>query len=137
MELGGLTPPTRSTRPCRPGGSDKADEIYQLIPDFGGFLVKANSEGQPGPRGLRPQPRRRAPTCWPTRWRRHGGMRDVARLRVRPRSAGRPRQAGLPEFTPLDGKFRANVLLQVKNGRSTSSHASPSARCSAPCRRRP
>ena len=45
----------------------KADEIYGFIPDFGGFLVKANSEGQPGPQDYGRTARRRAPTCWPTR----------------------------------------------------------------------
>ena len=40
------------------------------------------------------------------------------------------------EFKPLDGRFRDNVLVQVKNGRSISSRASRSIRCSAPCRAR-
>ena len=39
----------RSTPPCARGGRQKSDEIYRALPDFGGFLVKANSEGQPGP----------------------------------------------------------------------------------------
>ena len=50
MELGGL----KTADPFDVGVADwwkkKADEIYSIIPDFGGFLVKANSEGQPGPR---------------------------------------------------------------------------------------
>ena len=45
----------RSRRPrgARPGGGTRSDEIYATIPDFGGFLVKANSEGQPGPQDYR------------------------------------------------------------------------------------
>ncbi len=49
IEIGGLKTADPLTRPCRAWWQAKADEIYKLIPDFGGFLVKANSEGQPGP----------------------------------------------------------------------------------------
>ena len=94
IEIGGL----KTADPLDPGVAawwkDKADEIYAVIPDFGGFLVKANSEGQPGPAGLRPHPRGR---------REHAGRRgrparrrrDVARLRVLERGARRPREAGV------------------------------------------
>jgi alpha-glucuronidase len=51
--------PIRSIPACAQCWQDKADEIYRIIPDFGGFLVKANSEGQPGPAGFRPQSCRR------------------------------------------------------------------------------
>jgi alpha-glucuronidase len=44
----------------------KADEIYAAIPDFGGFLVKANSEGSPA-RRITTAPMPMAPTCWPQR----------------------------------------------------------------------
>jgi alpha-glucuronidase len=47
--LGGLTNANPNNPEVRKWWKDKADEIYKLIPDFGGFLVKANSEGQPGP----------------------------------------------------------------------------------------
>jgi alpha-glucuronidase len=94
---------------------DKADEIYRLIPDFGGFLVKANSEGQPGPQdyerthadGANVLADAVAP---------HGG---IVMYRAFVYDAGvdpdRVKRA-YKEFVPLDGKFRDNVLVQVKNG---------------------
>lgn len=93
---------------------EKADEIYRLIPDFGGFLVKANSEGQPGPmdfgrthadganmlaRALRP----------------HGGIVMWRSFVYSPIDADRAKQAYM-EFQPLDGKFDSNVIIQIKNG---------------------
>ena len=50
MELGGLKTADPLNAEVAAWWKQKADEIYKLIPDFGGFLVKANSEGQPGPR---------------------------------------------------------------------------------------
>ena len=93
----------------------KADEIYALIPDFGGFVVKANSEGQPGPQdygrthadGANVLADALAP---------HGG---AVMLRAFVYDADvdsdRVKRAYL-EFVPLDGKFRENVFVQVKNG---------------------
>lgn len=92
----------------------KADEIYSLIPDFGGFLVKANSEGQPGPmdfgrthaeganmlaRALRP----------------HHGIVMWRAFVYSPIDADRAKQAYM-EFQPLDGRFDPNVIIQIKNG---------------------
>lgn len=92
----------------------KADEIYALIPDFGGFLVKASSEGQPGPQDYgRTHPEGAnmlADVLAP-----HGG---IVMWRAFVYSAGgqdRARQA-YDEFVPFDGAFRPNVCLQVKNG---------------------
>jgi alpha-glucuronidase len=93
----------------------KADEIYSLIPDFGGFLVKANSEGQPGPqaygRSHADGANMLADALAP-----HGGT-VIWRAFVYSGASGddRAKQA-FAEFKPLDGKFRANVILQVKNG---------------------
>ncbi|MHA4866493.1 alpha-glucuronidase family glycosyl hydrolase [Duganella sp. PWIR1] len=96
----------------------KADEIYKSIPDFGGFLVKANSEGQPGPQDYQ---------------RNHADGANMLAAAVAPhkgivmwrafvyapkgshRADDRARQA-YEEFKPLDGAFAANVLVQVKNG---------------------
>lgn len=68
IELGGLA----TADPLDPGvrrwWRDKVDEIHARIPDFGGFLVKANSEGNPA-RRITVVPMPTAPTCWPTRWR--------------------------------------------------------------------
>jgi len=93
----------------------KSDEIYRAIPDFGGFLVKANSEGQPGPRDYH---------------RSHADGANMLAAAVAPHGGivmwrafvyadtdpdDRAKQA-YTEFKPLDGKFAANVIVQVKNG---------------------
>jgi alpha-glucuronidase len=94
---------------------DRADEIYKAIPDFGGFLVKANSEGQPGPQdykrthadGANVLADAVAPHGGIVMWRAFVYDADVDPDRVK--------RAYL-EFVPLDGKFRDNVFVQVKNG---------------------
>ncbi len=94
----------------------KAKEIYQLIPDFGGFLVKANSEGQPGPGDFN---------------RSHADGANMLADALKPykgivmwrcfvyganhKGEDRVKQA-VSEFKPLDGLFRDNVILQTKNG---------------------
>lgn len=93
----------------------KADEIYRLIPDFGGFLVKANSEGQPGPQtygrthaeGANMLADALAPHRGTVIWRAFFYSGEA--------QEDRARQA-YDEFQPLDGKLRPNVILQVKNG---------------------
>jgi alpha-glucuronidase len=93
----------------------KADEIYSYIPDFGGFLVKANSEGQPGPQNYNRThadgANMLADAVAP-----HGGI-VMWRAFVYDNNVpdDRAKQA-YNEFVPLDGKFRKNVLIQVKNG---------------------
>jgi len=93
----------------------KVDEVYRLIPDFGGFQVKANSEGQPGPQDYGANhddgANMLADALEP-----HGGMvlwrafvYDVTVDADRAKCASK-------EFEPLDGKFRSNVLVQAKNG---------------------
>jgi alpha-glucuronidase len=93
----------------------KADEIYNRIPDFGGFLVKANSEGQPGPRtyngthadGANMLAAAVAP---------HNGI-VMWRAFVYDMKPGYDRAgAAYENLQPFDGKFAPNVLLQVKNG---------------------
>ncbi len=92
----------------------KADEIYASIPDFGGFLVKANSEGQPGPQDY---------------GRSHADGANMLAAALGDRGTviwrafvyraeddtDRTMQA-YAEFAPLDGQFADNVILQVKNG---------------------
>ena len=93
---------------------DKADEIYAAIPDFGGFLVKANSEGQEGPQdhgrthadGANMLAEALAP---------HGGIVMWRAFVYDPTSDDRARQA-VEEFQPLDGQFLDNVIIQIKNG---------------------
>ncbi|KQQ45122.1 alpha-glucuronidase [Duganella sp. Leaf126] len=96
---------------------NKADEIYRAIPDFGGFLVKANSEGQPGPQdyhrshadGANMLAAALAPHHGIVMWRAF-----VYAPHPDPKT-DRARQA-YEEFKPLDGKFASNVIVQVKNG---------------------
>ncbi len=93
----------------------KVKEIYKYIPDFGGFLVKANSEGQPGPQDY---------------GRNHADGANMLAKAVKPFGGivmwrafvyddnvpvDRSKQA-YNEFTPLDGDFLDNVMVQVKNG---------------------
>ena len=94
----------------------KADEIYKIIPDFGGFLVKANSEGQPGPfdydRSHADGANMLADALKP-----HGGivMWRCFVYGAKHKGEDRVKQA-VSEFQPLDGQFRDNVILQTKNG---------------------
>jgi alpha-glucuronidase len=93
----------------------KVEEIYEFIPDFGGFLVKANSEGQPGPQNYNRThadgANMLADAVAP-----HGGI-VMWRAFVYDNNVpdDRAKQA-YNEFVPLDGKFRKNVIIQVKNG---------------------
>ena len=92
----------------------KVAEIYSLIPDFGGFLVKANSEGEPGPmdfgRTHADGANMLADALAP-----FGGIVMWRAFVYAPNSPDRACQA-YDEFMPLDGQFRDNVILQVKNG---------------------
>ncbi|MDO4801330.1 MAG: alpha-glucuronidase, partial [Prevotellaceae bacterium] len=92
----------------------KVDEIYTLIPDFGGFLVKANSEGQPGPmdfgRTHADGANMLADVLVP-----HKGIVMWRAFVYAANSPDRASQA-YEEFMPLDGKFHDNVILQIKNG---------------------
>lgn len=93
---------------------DTADSIYSIIPDFGGFLVKADSEGQPGPfrynRDHAEGANVLAHALEP-----HGGLVIWRAFVYSPEQEDRFREA-YDEFLPLNGKFRDNVILQVKNG---------------------
>ena len=93
--------------------SDKVNEIYMKIPDFGGFLVKANAEGQPGPQDYNRTHADGAKVLGDP-LAAHGGI-VLWRAFVYTDTGDRIRQA-YDEFHPLDGKFVANALVQVKNG---------------------
>ncbi|HEU0100381.1 MAG TPA: alpha-glucuronidase family glycosyl hydrolase [Allosphingosinicella sp.] len=115
IELGGLNSADPLDPRVRAWWKAKADEIYRHVPDFGGFLVKANSEGQPGPqdygRSHAEGANMLADALAP-----HGGA-VIWRAFVYSASAEQDRaKQAYEEFQPLDGKFRPNVLLQVKNG---------------------
>ncbi|HEY5347025.1 MAG TPA: alpha-glucuronidase family glycosyl hydrolase [Rhizomicrobium sp.] len=93
----------------------KADEIYKAIPDFGGFLVKANSEGQPGPQDYHRTHADGANMIADALAPHHGVVMWRAFVYSNDPKSDRAAQA-YKEFVPLDGKFRDNVVLQVKNG---------------------
>lgn len=115
MELGGLKTADPFDPEVAAWWKKKADEIYSVIPDFGGFVVKANSEGQPGPR---------------TYNRNHVDGANMLAAAVAPHNGiviwrafvydAKPdydrAAAAYDNLQPFDGKFAPNVLLQVKNG---------------------
>ena len=92
----------------------KVKEIYSLIPDFGGFLVKANSEGQPGPQDFG-RTHADGANMLADALKPYGGIVMWRAFVYSPKAKDRARQAYL-EFMPLDGKFRDNVIIQAKNG---------------------
>ncbi len=115
IELGGLATADPFDEGVKVWWKQKADEIYKIIPDFGGFLVKANSEGQPGPRsynrthvdGANMLAAALAP---------HNGV-VIWRAFVYDMKPGYDRAgAAYENLQPFDGKFAPNALLQVKNG---------------------
>jgi alpha-glucuronidase len=93
---------------------ERAEKIYAYIPDFGGYLVKADSEGQPGPQGYGRDhadgANMLAATLKP-----FGGVVFWRAFVYHPDIGDRFRGA-YDEFTPLDGKFSDNVIVQIKNG---------------------
>ena len=93
---------------------EKVDEIYRLIPDFGGFLVKANSEGEPGPQDFG-RSHADGANMLADVLRPHKGIVMWRAFVYAPQSDDRANQAYL-EFMPLDGQFRDNVIIQIKNG---------------------
>ena len=115
IEIGGL----KTADPLEPAVAAwwraKADEIYGLIPDFGGFLVKANSEGQPGPQDYNRThadgANMLADAIAP-----HGGIVMWRAFVYSPDNDDDRVKQAVTEFAPLDGQFRDNVIVQVKNG---------------------
>ena len=138
VDIGGLKTADPLDPAVQKWWKDKCDEIYSLIPDFGGFLVKANSEGQPGPQtygrthtdGANMFADALAPHGGIVMWR---AFVYDARPQTGHADADAHKTAAIDsdtheiaapdrfkqayaEFTPFDGKFRSNVLIQVKNG---------------------
>lgn len=118
--LGGLPTADPADPAVQEWWAQAASAVYAAVPDFGGFVVKADSEGQPGPftygrdhaDGANMLARALAPYGGTVHWRafvydHHQDWRD--------RSTDRAR-AAYDHFTPLDGRFDDNVVLQVKLG---------------------
>lgn len=112
--IGGLDSADPLNKDVAKWWKEKAKEIYSLIPDFGGFLVKANSEGQPGPcdfgRTHADGANMLAKALKP-----YDGIVMWRAFVYSPSDPDRAKQAYV-EFYPLDGKFDKNVMVQVKNG---------------------
>ncbi|EHQ25330.1 Glycosyl hydrolase 67 middle domain protein [Mucilaginibacter paludis DSM 18603] len=115
IELGGL----KTADPLDPEvikwWKIKTDEIYSYIPDFGGFLVKANSEGQPGPQTYGRSHADGANMLGNALAPHHGIVMWRAFVYDDKVPDDRAKQA-YNEFKPLDGQFNANVIIQVKSG---------------------
>ena len=115
IEIGGLKTADPLNQEVQQWWNNKVNEIYKFIPDFGGFLVKANSEGQPGPQnygrnhvdGANMMAKALKPHQGIVMWR--------AFVYSETDSSDRAKQA-YSEFVPYDGKFEDNILVQVKNG---------------------
>jgi alpha-glucuronidase len=115
IEIGGM----KTADPLDPGVAEwwrvKVREVYRYVPDFGGFIVKANSEGQPGPQdyerthadGANMLAEAVAPHGGIVMWRAFVYSPDNTEDRVKQAQT---------EFQPLDGRFRDNVVVQIKNG---------------------
>ena len=115
IEIGGLKTADPLNEDVKRWWQDKAKEIYALVPDFGGFVVKANSEGQPGPQnygrnhvdGANMLADALAPFNGVVMWRAFVYSNETPEDRFK---------QAYNEFQPLDGQFKKNVIIQVKNG---------------------
>lgn len=113
-ELGGLADSDPLNPDVQKWWRDKADEIYSMIPDFGGFLVKANSEGLPGPMDYG-RTHVDGANMLADAVKSYGGIIMWRAFVYEPDGDDRAKQA-YREFKPFDGKFRDNVIIQLKNG---------------------
>jgi alpha-glucuronidase len=115
LEIGGL----KTADPLDPAVAAwwqaKIDEIYRFIPDFGGFLVKANSEGQPGPQDYK-RTHADGANVLADAIAPHGGIVMWRAFVYSPDNNDDRVKQAVTEFGPLDGKFRDNVIVQIKNG---------------------
>lgn len=114
MQLGGLPTADPLDRGVIAWWKKRIKEIYRLIPDFGGFLVKANSEGQPGPCDF-DRTHAQGANMLADVLKPYDGIVMWRAFVYSPTDADRAKQAYL-EFQPLDGQFRDNVIIQIKNG---------------------
>lgn len=93
---------------------ERTKKVYDYIPDFGGYLVKANSEGQPGPQDYK-RDHADGANMLAAALKPYGGVVFWRAFVYHPDIGDRFR-GSYDEFKPLDGKFADNVILQVKNG---------------------
>ena len=114
MRIGGLKTADPLNPEVKQWWVDKVREIYQLIPDFGGLVVKANSEGQPGPQDFG-RTHVDGANMLADALKPYKGIVMWRAFVYSPSKMDRVMQA-YTEFMPFDGQFRDNVIIQVKNG---------------------
>lgn len=114
MKLGGLSTADPLDKNVIAWWRSKVKEIYDLVPDFGGFLVKANSEGLPGPQDFG-RTHADGANMLADALKPYDGIVMWRAFVYSPTDTDRAKQA-YNEFLPLDGQFRDNVIVQVKNG---------------------
>jgi alpha-glucuronidase len=115
VRIGGLETADPHDPAVQQWWKDKATEIYRAIPDFGGFTVKANSEGQPGPQDYQ-RTHADGANLLADAVKPHGGI-VMWRAFVYDATVDPDRvKRAYKEFVPLDGVFRDNVFVQTKNG---------------------
>lgn len=113
--LGGLPNADPTDPQVKQWWTDKVNEIYRIIPDFGGLLVKANSEGEPGPQDYN-RTHADGANMLANAMKPHNGV-VIWRAFVYKADPKADRfKAAHEEFVPLDGTFEKNVIVQVKNG---------------------
>lgn len=115
IEIGGLKTADPLNDEVQQWWKNKAKEIYSIIPDFGGFLVKANSEGQPGPQDYGRTHAEGANMLADAISAYGGVVMWRAFVYSHETPDDRAKQA-YTEFKPLDRKFHENVFVQTKNG---------------------
>ena len=114
IKVGGLQTADPLNKEVIAWWKEKVNEIYRMIPDFGGFLVKANSEGEPGPQDFG-RTHADGANMLAAALKPHNGIVMWRAFVYAPQSPDRANQAYL-EFMPLDGQFADNVIIQIKNG---------------------
>lgn len=115
IDIGGLSTADPLNADVINWWDNKVNEIYARIPDFGGFLVKANSEGQPGPNDYG-RTHAQGANMMANALDEHGGV-VMWRAFVYSTSIDPDRaKHAYMEFKPLDGQFHDNVFVQIKNG---------------------
>lgn len=115
MEIGGLSTADPLVPEVQTWWNKKASEIYQYIPDFGGFVVKADSEGQPGPHNYK-RTQADGANMMARALQPHGGIVMWRAFVYNEHTPDDRHKQAFNEFKPLDGKFLDNVIIQVKNG---------------------
>jgi alpha-glucuronidase len=115
MEIGGLDTADPLDPDVQQWWKEKTKEVYSYIPDFGGYLVKADSEGQPGPHNYG-RTQAEGANMLADAVKPFGGIVMWRAFVYSEKTPDDRHKQAYNEFKPIDGKFRDNVIVQVKNG---------------------